>query len=268
MTVLAEIREGDADADTAAIYRDIRQSSALPQVNLIYRHLATLPGALPAIWTSVRSWVRSAEADTAVASLLAPVSTAGSPVPVTVPKADKAAITDLLGVYGRGNVINLLALSGIRQRLRNPGLPGSPSPPSRRTAPTVPAIPPLPRLAALPSATAELVAGLTRLHEAARHGVTPSLYLHLAQWPGVLPSIRDCVEDYVRQGGLSTDRASITGAADAYGITAAPSELTPLTAATRDRTLSAVDLFVSSVIPDLIAVGRVLASAVRNSEAR
>lgn len=47
--MLAEIREGDADAATAAIYHDIRQSSVLPQVNLIYRHLATVPGALPAI---------------------------------------------------------------------------------------------------------------------------------------------------------------------------------------------------------------------------
>jgi len=265
--MLAEIREGDADAATAAIYHDIRQSSALPQVNLIYRHLATVPGALPAIWASVRPWVRSAEADLAVASLLAPVSTAARAAPLTVPEADKAAITDLLGVYGRGNSINLLALSGIRQRLRTPGLLGLSPPPGRHTASPLPVIPPLPRLAALPPATAELVAELTGLHEAARHGVTPSLYLHLAHWPGILPSIWDHVGNYVQQGGLSTDHASIAKAAVAYGIAAAPSELTPLTVATQDRALSAIDLFVSSVIPDLIAVGRLLASAVRNSEA-
>lgn len=265
--MLSEIREVDADAVTASIYHDIRQSSALPQVNLIYRHLATLPGALPAIWASVRPWVRSAAADMAVATLLAPGSTAGRAAPLRVPVADKTAIADLLSVYGRGNAINLFALSGIRHRLRNPALPGLSPPPSRCTALTVPLIPPLPRLAELPSAMAELVAELTRLHEAARHGVTPSLYLHLAQWPGILPSVRDYVVHYVQQRGLAIDHASITEAAAAYGIAAAPSELTHLTVETRDRALSAIDLFVSSVIPDLVAVGRVLASAVRNHAA-
>lgn len=265
MTILAEIREGDADAATAAIYLDIRQSSALPQVNLIYRHLATLPGALPVLWASIRPWVRSADADMAVASLLAPVSTPGTAGPLLIPEDDKAAILDLLSVYGRGNVINLIALSGIRQRLGNPGLPGSSPPPSRRTAVIIPVIPTLPRLTALPPTTAELVAELTSFHTAARHGVTPSLYLHLAQWPNILPAIRDCVAAYVQQGGLSTDRALITEAAAAYGIAGAPSEPTDLTPATRDRALLAINLFISSVIPDLIAVGRVLARAVRES---
>ena len=36
---IMEIRESEASPDIAALYADIRQATALPQVNLIFRHL-------------------------------------------------------------------------------------------------------------------------------------------------------------------------------------------------------------------------------------
>ncbi|SIO40405.1 hypothetical protein SAMN05443247_04908 [Bradyrhizobium erythrophlei] len=46
LPVLPEIRQEDASAAVARIYSDIKRASGTPLVNLIYRHLATIPGGL------------------------------------------------------------------------------------------------------------------------------------------------------------------------------------------------------------------------------
>ena len=48
------ITERDATGVTAAIYADIRAVLGVGVVNLIWRHLATMPGALPWAWETVR----------------------------------------------------------------------------------------------------------------------------------------------------------------------------------------------------------------------
>jgi hypothetical protein len=48
------IPEADARGETAAIFADIRKVLGTSVVNLIWRHLATMPGALPWIWATVR----------------------------------------------------------------------------------------------------------------------------------------------------------------------------------------------------------------------
>lgn len=261
MAFIAEIRERDADGVISDIYADIRYSSALPQVNLIYRHLATLPGVLAAVWASIGPWIRSADADAAVAGLLtvAPGGKFHKPVPPVA--ADEKAVIDLLNVYGRGNILNLLALSALKLRFTNPQPPVLPSPAQRTTTPQIPIIPALPRLDALPAATAKLVSDLAGLHEASLHGVTPSLYLHLAQWPTILLFVRNLSEPYVRQGGLAVDRASLILTAAAYGGTPAPLTLSEIPVAVRGQALAVIELFTTSVIPDMIAVGQLITSA-------
>src|SRR3546814_2598626 len=41
-------------SDLAALYDDIRRTLNVPFVNLVWRHLATIPGALPWTWAAVR----------------------------------------------------------------------------------------------------------------------------------------------------------------------------------------------------------------------
>ena len=48
------IREADATGETAEIFADIRQVYRVGVVNLIWRHLATFPGALAWVWGAVR----------------------------------------------------------------------------------------------------------------------------------------------------------------------------------------------------------------------
>ena len=50
MATFAEIRETDASPHVAALYADIKAATGTPQVNLIFRHLATFPGVLDWAW--------------------------------------------------------------------------------------------------------------------------------------------------------------------------------------------------------------------------
>ncbi len=44
------VTEAEATGETATIYADIRQVYRVSVVNLVWRHLATFPGALPWAW--------------------------------------------------------------------------------------------------------------------------------------------------------------------------------------------------------------------------
>ena len=46
--------ESDAKGEIAEIYADIRKVLGTSVVNLIWRNLATMPGALPWTWSTVR----------------------------------------------------------------------------------------------------------------------------------------------------------------------------------------------------------------------
>ena len=47
------ISESEATGLIAQIYADIRSVNRVSAVNLIWRHLATIPGALPWVWTTI-----------------------------------------------------------------------------------------------------------------------------------------------------------------------------------------------------------------------
>jgi len=48
------IVEAEAEGSTAAIFADIRDTLHVDVVNLIWRHLATMPGALDWVWSTLK----------------------------------------------------------------------------------------------------------------------------------------------------------------------------------------------------------------------
>ena len=52
---IAAIPEDQATGETADLFADLRATLGVPFVNLIWRHLATIPGALPAVWALTSS---------------------------------------------------------------------------------------------------------------------------------------------------------------------------------------------------------------------
>src|SRR5919107_6363699 len=74
MALLPEIAERDAPPEIAAIYDEMRRFTRLPLVNLIYRHLATVPGALPWAWGLLRPAFADGSLDAAAGRIHAAVS--------------------------------------------------------------------------------------------------------------------------------------------------------------------------------------------------
>ena len=260
---LAELRETEAPPDIAALYAALRRASGVPLVNLIHRHLATLPGVLPWVWQAIRPPLedgRLAGARDRLAAALVLPSVA--PVPTTaLDGADRAAVAALVEVYNRGNLTNLILLTALRRALE--GLPAEPAaPPPALAAPAMlPPPPPLPVLADLPPALAEAVRGL-----AARHGeggVVPSLYLHLAHWPAIPPALPGWLGGALDPGAIAAGRDAAVRLATAEGDALRPALAIqgPVPNGQRGAVLAALGPFTRAVIPAMVPIGLALRRA-------
>jgi hypothetical protein len=151
---LAELRECDAPPDIVAIYDALREASGVPQVNLIWRHAASLPGVLEWLWVQARPALASGAAAGARDRIAARV-----PLPAMMRVPAPPGVAALVETYNRGNLTNLALLTAIRLRAAGASgaAPGAPAP----IGPPLPTPPPLPRLDALSPALAGSVAVLT-----------------------------------------------------------------------------------------------------------
>lgn len=117
---VAAIGEAEARGDIAELYADIRATLGVPVVNLVWRHLASIDGALPWAWQAVRpaylSGAVSHHAERLKAGLVLP---ALEPVPAEVlaclglAPAQQLSIRQVLDSYDRSNPMNWLALSAL-----------------------------------------------------------------------------------------------------------------------------------------------------------
>ena len=60
---VATISEADATGDIAALYSDIRATQGVPVVNLVWRHIAVLPGGLGWGWEALKPLYASGTID-------------------------------------------------------------------------------------------------------------------------------------------------------------------------------------------------------------
>lgn len=267
---LAQIPERDADGEIAAIYDDMRRVMGLPMVNLVYRHLATMPGALPWVWSLIRPQIRAgrigAAADRIAASLEAPRFT---PLSVAVLRAaglsavDIVSVAQVIGSYNRGNTLNIVNLTVVRLALDLPPLPPAPRAGAQVEEPlppegAAPALPPILRLERLDPATSARIGLITRLHGG--EDVTPSLYLHLAHWPGFLALISESLTDALRDGTIAHGRDLVYRQAVGEASAIAPLLATdaPFPAGHLPALRAALDTFTQRLIPEMIVVGAAL----------
>lgn len=83
------IAEADAIGDTAALFADIRATLGVPVVNLIWRHLATIPEALPWAWSTLKPHYASGVIANAADTLSAMASTCRPASPTPRPSAHR-----------------------------------------------------------------------------------------------------------------------------------------------------------------------------------
>jgi hypothetical protein len=256
MMGLAEIREAEAPADTAAIYAQIKEASGLPLVNLIWRHFAALPGVLPWAWAAVEPLVRStsmAEARRRLAVGIALPSPIGFDWREAGLEAGAIArVSAIIRAYTRGNLTNLLALTALRLRLEQPqARPGVLLPPAAAQPAEAP-LDPLPSFASLSPEVAALVRAL-----ADRHGgpaaIIPSLYLHFAHWPRLLEVLPRGLAALYAPGALEAAREATRRLAEVEAAVLLP-HASPPPAGMEDATHAALAQFTTRVIPDLLPV--------------
>ena len=265
------ITEAEATGEVAEIYADIRAALGIGVVNLIWRHLATIDGALPWVWRAVRPIYangRAAEAgDQLFSDLTLPDMPPWPPAVLhTAGVADRdiPTVQAVLDSYNRGNATNLMALSTLvaRQDLTDAGH-SEPAPDAEPAmSPVLPAaevrrpIPPLPALDALADDTRGLVMALTELGAHPGDRIVPSLYRHLAGWPGYLGLAWTALAPLHRTGRLEAlGRQSLTAAA-ARAVTLAPPPVAQ--PENHDEILAAVEEFRRSAISRMVPIAMIL----------
>ena len=262
MTGFPEILPADAGPDIAALYADIQAVSGVPVVNLIWRHMAALPGVLAWAWGAVRPLVASTELRVARERVARAATLPGLPATgraawaaAGVSASSRPQLAALLDDYVRGNCTNIVALTALRLRLEGHGGPVAILTPAP-APPPAPPLPPLPRIEALDPALARAVRALAARHEGAGGGVIPSIYLALAPWPGVIAALPAWLgplyaPEALRAARTSTQRAAEEAAAALLPAPGPAPGPAPAGAAALRPTL---DRFTRLVIPDLIPV--------------
>jgi hypothetical protein len=245
MTIWREIPETQAEGEILALYEDIRAVTEIPLVNLVFRHLATIPRGLSWAWTTMRPLYESGAAAALGAAIIR--NTDFSKLPPIPNEYFGAAglstrdVNDIAGIidyYIRGNAMNLLAVSALCRSIDGTAPPmvgvlsrgsiGSTKlPPFDRT------MRPILSLDALDERTRAAITLLNKIGESNEpDSITPSLYRHLAYWPSFLclAGVYLLLPD--ANGSLATATAAVRKntddlAAEICGSLRAPRECAP-----------------------------------------
>jgi hypothetical protein len=264
---LAEIAESAATGSVAALYSDIRAVLGVDLVNLVYRHLATVPGALEWAWANLGPHFKSGEIDAQAYLLRERVQQAFEAWPrafAFVPghSSDLAGASRLANVYNLNNSRNLMAFRHLIDEGARSPVPGTALLRSAgaATRPAIP-LPAIPSWAAMSPVDSETVRRLNRLGEPDEPAIVASLYRHLAIWPALLGNVEaalvqlDSRCDIARALAFTVD-TSRTIARVHPVMMPVPAPAT-VDAALRKR----LRVFVDVTIPKMVPVGLALETA-------
>ena len=280
LTSIPTVSEKEADPAVTAIFEDIKQTLEVPFVNLIWRHLATIPGGLSSTWSLAKPLYSSQLLNEAARSLRGHTQLFQtlSPWPEAVlanlgiTPQDKKEILFLLEDYGHANSRALLVLLYLHRSISvhletesTPGLPlpNSPiqvDPLSRKTenrARLIKPARPLPAPADMSAQVALLVRTLNTFGTSRQGPAEPSLYRHLSYWPSFLAAFWLAVEPLERQGLLASETAALQEYAQGLVSQWKPAELNreALELQSIPQVLHSIDHFTHAVIGRMIMFG-------------
>lgn len=208
---VATITEADATGEVADLYGDIRATLGVPVVNLIWRHLAVFPGALPWAWESLKPLYASGAVTAQAAALRSGLAVPALPglsrpalAAAGLGQDDLLQINMILRSYERSNAMNIVALGALLARLEGT------APMSGQTAPDTPDrpaespvagnMPSLLTLDAMPPHVRTLVQDLNRI--GGRDEILASMYRHLANWPAYLALVHTLIAPFAASDRL------------------------------------------------------------------
>lgn len=264
------VREEDAQGEVAAIFADLRATLGVPFVNLIWRHLATIPNALPWTWQVVKPLYGSADLARAASGLRSEATVPGlDALPDFVwdcggvPPSDRAAIGRLIDDYNVANGVNFLAMLVAVGALEGDVTPEGE--PVSRIVPmptsTGPAPPRLLGLSELAPPLRRLVEALDQLGRLGPNDAIASLYRHLGHWPAFLALAHTALQPHHLSGALAAaqERVIARGRTEAAGLAAlAAAPSIALDPEARARALASTDAFTRLMIGRMVVLGGAL----------
>ena len=272
--LLSEQAESEASAETRAIYAELRRLCGVPMVPLIYRHLATIPGALDWAWSLLGPALRTGRLQDAAWEMtralpLEPVvklpAEALSILGVSATDLDE--LHKLLSAYNRSNPINLLGLRCLALLAQQ-----TPHAKAERPLPAnqTPAWqPPAPVRDLLPMVDPDKIQGDVRalMHllndrgdASSRSPIWPSLYRHFAARPPLLALsalvVTPAFEAIDKAANAVRDDAG-QRAESLIGLIDIPCGMPSPSGDQKAAIVRAIDLFTER-LPELIAIGALL----------
>jgi len=186
------VAEAAATGETAALFADIRATVGVRVVNLVWRHLATIDGALPWAWSAVKPIYLQGMADHAAVRFRESMSL---PTLASLGGRQPKSVDDVLASYDHSNTINLFALGALVAWLRGETAgQGTPETGPRLPSPDVT----LPKLASAEDVTPDTWALVLRLN---RFGDPRQLIL--AHAPAFLQQVEAALAPVETDGSLA-----------------------------------------------------------------
>jgi hypothetical protein len=272
---VSAVSEAGATGEIADIFADIRHVYQVGVVNLIWRHLATFPGALPWVWQLVKPvYVDGAvkrEATALRASIALPdlpVFPAAALPALGLSERDVEQIRAVLAAYDRTNAMALIALSAVDCKIAVMGSGHDGVVAERTEAPASSQakliLPSLLSLAEMSPETAELVVTINRLGAQRDAPILASMYRHLAHWPPYLALAWAMIAPLDADARLDDAILDVLAKARASGrrvVARLPTPSLTLASAVRAEVSHALDRFTGDLIPRMIVIGALLRRA-------
>ena len=263
---LAEVGEGSASGETARIYAEIRRLTGVPFVALIYRHLATIPHALEALWRAVGPRLQSGELQECAWRIgrdawKGPVPDLPDEVR-SLGNQELARIGDVIDAYNRANPVNFAIVCALSAM--PPTAAGHRTSRANWTPPHAMAgLPPIPPVAGLPPAVRKHVDAFGKTGYAGMPVLVPTLYRHLTYWPDFLALAHREVQPRLAAGAfhqpIDEFRTAMESGAVAFACDRA------MVADPVLRSVAPVFERFTGVIPEMVVVGNFLSRTLRQT---
>ncbi len=219
---VSSILESEATGQVAEIYADIRQVLGTSIVNLIWRNLATIPGALEWTWVTTKPLYLGrapAYAEAVRRAIDLPVVPSFSPdtlVAAGLSNDDVARIRDILDSYHYTNALALVVLSALVMHFE-PTQQDAVTSSNRAPRPPGVKLPELPPMQSLKPKVVRLIEELNGFGEDTDKSLIASMYRHLGYWPTYLSLVRTMLVPLETNGQLRTLTRSVRELARSHG---------------------------------------------------
>jgi hypothetical protein len=264
MSFLPELAECDATGEKAAIYAEMKRLG-VPMVALIFRHLATLPGALEWAWRAIGpTWATGRLQEEAWRIAREAAMEPIAPMPrealaaLGVDDAGLREIRVVLESYNLANPVNLLSVRCLAQ-LVGGGKASRAVQVRAWTAPRPPGpLAPMIDVTTMPREVADLLALVSADAPEGGARLVPSLYRHFGHRPGFLALVITLVLPRLEDGSVARSVRAIRAEVDrtarelVRGMSAPP---------TPEPGISIAFERFGAMIPQMIVVGTLLERA-------